>query len=430
MLKAVAAPHRSRVFRHVESGTQTHEFEEPTITISGDREEVEAIREVKIGTLTVGINPARRVAHHKDHDDPAIPFVRGGRWHLQIFLCGSDLSELGGTINIAGAGRRETVDLRHFEGQPVRLETRLRTEGGRWFIDVGGDGTVETLWQGSLWGREFEQDGPVVLGSGSIEIPALNSERLGLCLTTGDPYGGIEHKHVFFGEAGQPSGRIVAVSDRLLFPKLREQFRYRSLIVADDEENPEWVERILSANRHDEADIWCRPNRAEVIQRAFRNDPKVRVTTFTTLSDGGEGADVIVTDPSDRLPPDRPVSFLLFSDQNDPAFPERFSTVLRRIKSIPEEQPVLERGWLDGTSGPLSSDIASYGIGFSYSSDNDPRRAIDLTRRLRIPERSPCGGCDFAEECASIIATPWARGVMPGMSGCRVASALSEPRDQ
>jgi len=427
MPSAVIARHISRNFQHGASGTRESFIDEITVTVSGTRAEIDTVTRIDVDGVRVEIDPVRRLAMHRDHCDPAIPFEYEGEWHLQVFLWEVDIHTVRPRVRtrVGGADMSLPVVIRE-ENLGDGLSSSIERVDGRWFVVIEAPGGAELIWQGSRWGRETESEPKAVMGRAHIEVPGSFSERHGLCISTDDPFGGTEHKHMIFGEAGHASGRIVAMKGRLLMPKLREQFAYRAAIVVDDLEDPDWAARIVSGERFDEVDIWCRPERAELLGHLARRHTNGKVTTYAPAeASEARHADVVTLDRADAEHPGKPISFLLFTDQADGSFPDRLARAVAAVRRLPTDLDIVERAWLGDMRDVLSADHLHYGIGFSTSSDGSSRRTVELMKRLKLPSRSACVGCRKMRQCDAIIATPWASAAAPSEGRCAIRKALS-----
>jgi hypothetical protein len=136
--------------------------------------------------------------------------------------------------------------------------------------------------------------------------------------------------------------------------------------------------------------------------------------------------DVLIVDPlvGYAAAQDRPISMLLFEDQNDPAYSERFKAAAALFRSLPDETPVLESAWFSESGVEPERGVRYYGIGYSHSTADFPRGMVELTRRLVVPERQLCGSCPRSANCLDMLATPWARSAQPERDRCGIKEGL------
>ncbi len=84
---------------------------------------------------------------------------------------------------------------------------------------------------------------------------------------------------------------------------------------------------------------------------------------------------------------------LLFADQNDPSYPDRFRAAASLFRHLPEETPVLESAWFSESHVEPERGVRYYGIGYSHSTADFPKAMVELTRRMMLPERQLCRSC-------------------------------------
>lgn len=421
-MKVVHSSHVSVMHRHTVEGTDVVEFREPTITFVGAREDLLRIRGAKAGSHAVAFDHQRKTAQHGSHSDPAIIIEAQGRSFLQVFLCDADPDETFTKVGVLlEDGSVETLDpVRHVTTADDGIDTEVTRQDGAWRVEVEGR-SVTPIWQHSSYGIERETLGAAIEGRGRLLVPALFSDRLGLCLTTEDLFGGIEHKHLFHGEAGHPSGRYVYSGGNLHLPRARKMPAYRSLVLDLTGESVPSSDIVAG---FDEVQAYCHPMHEDAARREYgRSGIPVDVVTVSEAED--DEPDLLVVDARRMWRPTaRPISLLLFADQNTPEWGERLQASIALYTRLPEEVPVLETAWF-GESGivPNRGD-RHYGVGFSTSTADFPRGMIDLTKRLTLPDRMLCGVCEQAARCMDVLSTPWAKPAQPGAEACAVKNAI------
>jgi len=409
--------------RHMEDGTDVERFEEGTITFVAPASDLRRIRGMKANGHSVVIDHVHGTADHGTHMDPAIIVETPTMTFLQVFLCGADagvsVPKVAVVLDDGSACVIETV--RHVPDEEGDITSSLvRTRSG-WSFDVAG-ASVTPIWQHSKFGIERETVSTTIIGSGVLRVPSLFSDRLGLCLTTDDLFGGTEHKHLLHGEAGMPSGRWAFAGGNLHAPRARRMPAYRSAVAKlfDGEVPP-----VDAFAGFDELQLFCRPEHAEMAMSDYAASAQaVSVTTVSEHED--EDPDILLVDP--RLgyfgAPDRPLAMLLFEDQNDPDYPDKLAAAASLFRRLPQETPVLESAWFSESGIEPERGVRYYGIGYSHSSADFPKGMVDLTRRMMLPERQLCGSCGRAANCLDMLATPWSKNVQPTKNVCRVRNAL------
>jgi hypothetical protein len=115
---------------------------------------------------------------------------------------------------------------------------------------------------------------------------------------------------------------------------------------------------------------------------------------------------------------------LLFADQNDPSYPDRFRAASSLFRHLPEETPVLESAWFSESHIEPERGIRYYGIGYSHSTADFPKAMVELTRRMMLPERQLCGTCSHSANCLDMLATPWAKPAQPAKDRCAIKEGL------
>lgn len=410
--------------RHMEDGTDIERFDEGTLTFVGTAEELRRIRGVKANDHAVVIDHARQTADHGTHMDPAIIVEDPSLTFLQVFLCGNDAGEAIRKVAVVlddnSVLMLDPVPHRPTEDSDIRSEMKRSRSG--WTVEVAG-GSVTPIWQHSRFGTERETVGMVVSAGGTVRVPALFSDRLGLCLTTDDMFGGTEHKHLLHGEVGQASGRWVYAGGNLHAPRARRMPAYRSAVarLMDGDIPP-----LDAFAGFDELQIFCRPEHAERAMKDYAASGVAAVGVMTVSEYEEEDPDILLVDPRTGYfgAPDRPISMLLFADQNDPDYPDRFRAAASLFRHLPEETPVLESAWFSESRIEPERGVRYYGIGYSYSTADFPRAMVELTRRMMLPERQLCGICQRSMNCLDMLATPWAKTVQPREAACAVKEGL------
>jgi hypothetical protein len=421
-MKVVHSSHVSVMHRHTVEGTDVVVFREPTITFVGARDELGRIRGAKAGAHSVVFDHQRRTAQHGTHLDPAIIIDAQGHSFLQVFLCDADPEEsftkVGVVLDDGSVVALDTV--RHRTTADDGIDTEVSRTDGVWRVEVEGR-SVTPIWQHSSYGVERETLGPIVSGRGRVAVPALFSDRLGLCLTTEDLFGGIEHKHLFHGEAGHPSGRWLYSGGNLHMPRARKMPAYRSLVLDLTGDGRPSADVVMG---FDEVQAYCHPMHEDAARLAYgRYGVPLDVVTVSESEE--DEPDLLLVDARQMWRPTvRPVSLLLFADQNEPDWADRLQASLALFARLPEEVPVLEAAWFGETGIVPEPGNRHYGVGFSQSSADFPRGMIDLTKRVRLPDRIMCGTCEYDGRCMDLLATPWARPAQPGPEGCGVKNAL------
>jgi hypothetical protein len=404
-------------------------FDEATMSIGGSIEAIDAITRLEIDGIAFDVDARRRTIHHPEHSDPAIPFHYDGCWWLQVFLCDgryetklplkvrawtSQVELVVGAVEVHVSDEKIELDS-HISGPP----------GGRVLSFVSGSPT-EVMMQTSFCGRELEEAvGVFPPGPNEIPILAVHSERYGITLSTIDPFGGIEHKHMIYGQGGHASGRILVDASGAWLPKVREQFSYRSAILKDDE--GDWVSLAVSDPSFDEIDVWTSMARREVIEDMIRlsGGKGRKVTTYEMSSSQFAGsADVILIGADDVVPPAKTISLMLFTDQASEQFSDRYDAAIRRLKTIPASIDVIDRAWFGSRDVP-SLDGRYYGVAFSTSSEASGTAKANLFKRMQMPTFDPCGSCNAKPFCLSVTAIPLAKNMLPTRSSCRIRNVAA-----
>lgn len=422
-MKVVHSSHLSVMHRHMQDGTDIERFEEGTLTFIASAGDLRRIRGIKANAHAVVIDHVRQTADHGTHSDPAIIVEEGTFTFLQIFLCGSDAAErISRVALILDDGSLVMVDaVRHDPPEDEGLTSSVTWTQAGWFAEANGV-SVTPIWQHSRFGVEKETVGGTVSGRARLKVPALFSDRLGLCLTTDDLFGGIEHKHLLHGEAGQASGRWVYAGGNMLAPRARRLPAFKSAVVRLDGEDVPPLEAFAG---FDELQIFCHPRYAEFALRDYSSiGASVSVMSFSDNEE--DQPDLLLVDPrfGYHNPSSRPISMLLFSDQNDPEYPDRFRAAAALFRRLPENVPVLESAWFAESGIEPTRGERHYGIGYSYSSADFPAAMNDLTRRIVLPGRQLCGICEKSSNCMDMLATPWAKTVQPGKDHCGIFEGL------
>lgn len=435
MLEAVAARHKCVSFYHASSGTQVSTFDEATLSLGGTHGAIQSVCGIEIDGVKFEVDRARKTVTHPEHSDPAIPFLHAGRWWLQIFLCeGRYERELPTKVKVSttsGTHEVASVIIRQSDSD-IEMASRLTGRAGDRRIECLSSHPVEGTIQWSVCGREMES-GAVRLKAGrnEMKLHPIHGERYGICLSSTDPFGGIEHKHMVFGETGHASGRILANRDGFWLPKTRE-FAYRSIIAVDHGQDDGWLQNLMGDPEIDELDIWTSVSKAQLIATSKLMAPGRRITTYAPAVDpAAKFADVVIVDPDSHLPDNKDLAFMLFMDQAQDGFQDRLELVLRRLATIPDEINVIDRAWI-GSKGQPAMSTPNYGIGFSVSSEKDKKSHIALYKRLSKAGALECVTCPVRASCDAMIATPWARGITPSAGNCRTREALNglESRDR
>lgn len=422
-MKVVHAAHVSVMHRHMEDGTDVERFDEGTLTFVARADELRRIRGIRANDHSVVIDHQRQTADHGTHMDPAIIVEDPSITFLQVFLCGNGadepVSKVAVVLDDGSVSILETVRHEPSDDSDIRSELK-RTRSG-WSFEVGGS-SVTPIWQHSRFGTERETIGTTITVGGILRVPSFFSDRLGLCLTTDDMFGGTEHKHLLHGEAGQASGRWVFAGGNMHAPRARRMPAYKSAVakLMDGEVPP----REAFAG-FDELQLFCRPENAEAALREYAGcASSIGVMTVSEYEE--EEPDVLLVDPlvGYEARPDRPISMLLFADQNAHAYTERFKAAAALFRSLPDETPVLESAWFSESGMEPERGVRYYGIGYSHSTADFPKGMVELTRRLMLPERQLCGSCARSANCLDMLATPWARTVQPEKDSCRIRDGL------
>jgi hypothetical protein len=429
MLRAVASRHRCVSHYHGASGTSVSTFDEATLSLGGPIEVIDAIRRIEIDGVAFDVDPVRRAIHHPEHSDPAVPFLHNGIWWLQVFLCdGRYKTELpaqaaawsgDGTIDV---GRVEF----HVADADALMTSRMSGPPGARLLTFDAPTPTDIVVQTSAFGREMEQVMPTrPAGPGTFPIEAVHAERYGICLSSGDPFGGIEHKHMIFGQGGHASGRVLIDAKGFWLPKVREQFGYRSVILLDD--GGDWVGNALRDPLIDEIDVWTTLDRAGAVRGMLgqENLSGRKITTYASkASVAAHAADVNVVEPGDEVPARKTISFLLFMDQAASSFPERYAATIRHLRTLPASINVIDRAWIGAKDIPSLTN-RHFGMAFSRSTETSANAKVNLFKRLAVPDFQPCGSCEAKPFCLSFAATPLAMGMLPSNLGCRIRDAAA-----
>jgi hypothetical protein len=423
-MKVVHSTHVSVMHRHMEDGTDVEKFDEGTLTFVGSVADLRRIRGVKANDRAIVIDPVRQTADHGTHMDPAIIVDDPSLTFLQIFLCGSGAGEEIRKVAVVMDDNSVIMlePVRHKPTDDENIYSELRRIDGSWQFEVSGS-SITPIWQHSRFGTEREMVGMPIVGSGKLRIPPLFSDRLGLCLTTDDMFGGTEHKHLLHGEAGQASGRWVYVGGNMHAPKAKRMPAYRSVVARlmdGDVPPPDAFAGF------DELQIFCRPEHAELAIHDYIASGIPALSVMTVSEEEEDDPDILLVDPrlGYRGNRDRPISMLLFCDQNDPTYPDRFQAAVSLFRHLPEETPVLESAWFSESAIEPERGVRHYGISYSHSTADFPKGMVELTRRLMLPDRQLCGSCQHSATCLDMLATPWAPTVQPGQKSCRVKDGL------
>lgn len=422
-MKAVHSTHVSLMHRHMEDGTDIERFEEGTITLVAPPADLRKIRGVRANAHSVVIDHAHGVADHGSHMDPAIIVETPTLTFLQIFLCGADAGEAVPKVAVAfDDGSISIIDtLKHLPEDEGNLQSAMTRTRAGWQVEVSG-GSVSPIWQHSRFGVETETLGAQIAGDAVLRVPNLFADRLGLCLTTDDVFGGTEHKHLLHGEAGLASGRWVYAGGTLHAPRGRRMPAYKSVVakLLDGDIPPR-----DAFYGFDELQIFCRPEHAEFAMQDYAGTAAA-VSVMTVSEEEGDDPDLLLVDPTQGYfgSPGRPISMLLFADQNAPDYPDRLKAAVALFRHLPEETPVLENAWFSESRIEPERGMRHYGIGFSHSTADFPKGMVDLTRRMMLPERQLCGRCDHSGTCLEMLATPWAKAVQPKGERCDIRDAL------
>lgn len=421
-MRVVHSSHVSVMHRHTVEGTDVVAFQEPTITFVGSRQELERIRGAKAGAHSVVFDHKRRTADHGTHQDPAIVVEAQGRSFLQVFLCDTDPADTISKVGIVlDDGTTAAVDVvRHRTTEEDGIDSHVFRRDGLWVVEVEGR-EVTPIWQHASYGVEQETVAAAVQGRGRVSVPPLFSDRLGLCLTTEDLFGGMEHKHLFHGEAGHPSGRWLFSRGSLHMPRARKMPAYRSLVLdltGDD------MPSLDVAEGFDEVQAFCHPMHEDATRREYGRSG-VPLDVVTVSGNEADAPDVLLVDARQIwMPAARPVSFLLFADQNAPDWADRLQASMALFTRLPEDVPVLDAAWFGETGVVPEMGDRHYGIGFSVSSADFPRAMVDLNKRLNHPDRQLCGKCPQTGRCMDFLATPWARPAQPASDTCRIRDGI------
>lgn len=429
MLQAVAARHRCVSHYHAETGTAVSVFDEATLSIGGPLETISRIVKIEIDGVLFEVDPVRRAIHHPEHSDPAVPFPFNGKWWIQVFLCdGRYRSDLPASVRVWTLNGQCIVGpITEHLSDDSEMTSKLEGAPGSRFIEFKSSVQVQAILQTSSCGVESEETiGMFNPGTHSIDVIPIHSERYGICLSSGDAFGGIEHKHMIHGQGGHASGRILIDSAGTWWPKVREQFAYRSTVVIDD--GGEWIDNVVRDPTIDEVEIWTSVARAgalnNMISASALNGRKV-VTHEAKSALNAAQAQILVLDPDDDIPYGKTLAFMLFRDQSDPGFADRLEGAMRRIASIPRFIPVIERAWLGSRDVP-SMTMPHYGIGFSRSTEMAAAAKVNLFKRLEVPTFDPCGRCQVRKECLSLVATPLASALLPNGAVCKIRLSLKD----
>ncbi|NTF17270.1 hypothetical protein G6L37_02340 [Agrobacterium rubi] len=422
-MKAVHSKHTSLMHRHMHDGTDVERFEEGTITFVASVSDLKRIRGVKANGHSVVIDHSRGTADHGTHMDPAIIVDTPTMTFLQIFLCGADAGEAVPKVAVVlDDGSVTIIDtVRHVPDEDADVSSSLARKRSGWTFEISG-GSVTPIWQHSRFGTEMEMLSSPIAGNALLRVPNLFSDRLGLCLTTDDVFGGTEHKHLLHGEAGLASGRWVFAGGNMHAPRSRRMPAYRSAVakLLDGDVPP-----VDAFAGFDELQLFCRPEHADLAMHDYAESAAaVSVMTVSEFED--EDPDILLVDPRGGYfgRPDRPISMLLFADQNDRDYPDRLKAAASMFRHLPQDTPVLESAWFSEGGIEPERGIRYYGIGYSHSSADFPKGMVDLTRRMMVPDRQLCGTCQRSGTCLDMLATPWAKTVQPGQDGCTVKDAI------
>lgn len=423
-MKVVHSAHVSVMHRHMEDGTDVERFDEGTLTFVGSAAELRRIRGVKANDHNVVIDQERRTADHGTHMDPAIIVEDPALTFLQIFLCGNDAGEAIRKVAVVLDDGSVSVmePVRHEAAEEDDIRSELKRSRSGWTFEVSGS-SVTPIWQHSRFGAERETVGMAIAGSGILRIPALFSDRLGLCLTTDDVFGGTEHKHLLHGEAGHASGRWVYAGGNMHAPRARRMPAYRSAVARLMDGDVPPVDAFAG---FDELQIFCRPEHAQLAMTDYAASGVAAIGVVTVSENEEEDPDILLVDPRAGYfgNPERPISMLLFADQNDPSYPDRFRAAASLFRHLPEETPVLESAWFSESHVEPERGVRYYGIGYSHSTADFPKAMVELTRRMMLPERQLCGSCPRSANCLDMLATPWAKPVQPGKEKCAIKDGL------
>lgn len=409
-MKAVLAKHRCRAFRYLTSGVRENLFDEDTLTIVGSEDEIAAIERIEIGSRKVDIDHVRGTADHGTHIDPMIPVAHGEFSHLQLFLCGYEAADITREVRVQAHGR--TIHLRGDVSDEAFVETMTssveRTDDG-WFLKVNAPEGAEIIWQFQASGIEHEIEADHVTGEAEIKLPTRMGNRLGICVTSSEIFGGVEHKHLVFGEVGHPSGRYLWSRGALYAPKLADEFAYRSLIVhyRPGEVLPE------NLSTYDEIELIVEQKDIDAAVMAM-HDLGVDgfITSVSHASRPGPcHGDIVLLAPDEEPVEDEMCSYLLFSNQDDPDWPERLKAAFKAVRS--GVRNLIELPWLGASTPALSASQNQYGIAFSVPGRESRKSKVFAAKREKLPQRTPCGTCESYKTCSRVIALPWPERLIP-----------------
>ncbi|MTH97600.1 hypothetical protein [Roseibium sp. RKSG952] len=421
-MRAVYAKHRCRVFRHVEPTVRKNLFDENTLTLIGTEDEISSVTRIETGDRSVRIDHVRGTADHGTHIDPMIPIEYRGEIILQLFLCGYEESDMTETVIAhAGGEARRLVPEKSDDASSENMSTSVRKSEDGWFLKVVAPEGADIIWQFQAGGKEHEVEADHVVGEAEIRLPSYMGNRLGICITSPEIFGGVEHKHLIFGEVGHPSGRHLWSRGTLYAPKLADQFVYRSLII-DFRPGDDFPKDLRS---FDEIELIAEQGDVDAALTAM-NDLGVK-GIVTSLSHAGRPGprhgDIVLLTPGDDPIKDETCSYLLFRDQDDPDYPERLEAAVRAARSGADN--LIELPWLGAATPTLTSSESQYGIAFSVSGPETRKSKVFTAKRGMLPQRTPCGDCREFRRCSLATAMPWPERLVPG-DECTIKNAFTK----
>lgn len=402
MITATFAKHTSRLTRHSMPTAFEAEFEEATLTFEGPAAALRTITGVTFAGTTIAIDPKARRAIHEHHSDPAIVVERPGLdAFLQVFLYGVGDGGIADETLVTTDEKPWTLPVRQIVPRQAAFQS--------WFSDgmltIDAREPVEIIWQTSNQGIEREISGGTVSGRHQIIPPALFGDRLGVCLSsTGDIYGGMEHKHTLFGEVGLASGRYLLSGGKMLEPRAVHTPSYRSLVV-DLLSNESFDQQMTDG--FSETTIIADAVKAEALRARFGSSSRpIKILTAEPLSNADRKPDILLLDPDcDQVLPTATVSFLLFADQAGDGYPQRQAKVIERLE-CDKNIAAIEHAWTRATKFYAADpERNQFGIGWSTSSTDRARGRIALMRAMTLDQR------DFDAHRLDWAAIPMARGL-------------------
>ncbi len=378
-MKCLLANHVANLVRHCDLGDLQSESKEGTLTLIGSLNELIEIKSVEIGDYTVEMDHIKKRARHRHHSDPAIPFPLGKEHCLQIFLFGEIAETIANTVCLTKLDGNKQIHLAQIQqNKPREITHEVTKIDERWILKTASEFDVDLVIQTQTGGEEHEERHVLPSGHHEVALCSKFSERLGVCLShADDPFGGIEYKHNLFGEVGATSGRKLWSKDRIWHPPTLFVPAYNSMIVDLVSDEPTKTDELEAAIKHAcEVELIASKTHLAIARNIARqHGSKIKITKVGDLSE--DNIDIAVLEADQQLPSNwtKPISFLLFRDQNDHDFVKASKIAIERLE---REKPVramaIEKMWLEATQNAHAQEQThGYGISWSISSANIQR---------------------------------------------------------